>query len=285
MKQILFILIIWTMLPFHGHARNPYHESDAVPKGFECFQINDRQSIFIEYTVPVNGYSVKAMRTAYNVEGKQQEEIVFHFENEETNSKFFVRTNNFYYYDRCFTDEETTKSEEVIICENEPPCAFIDVDFDGEKELVIYCYEHCSEVYNLGNAYPELITDKPFTELDENSKFDPISKTFTNVFYAGGGDKTVFTYQKQDYYYWYTDRVEAYNTYKFELVNVDVKEYNVIPITRHKVYQRIGNKLELVKKELIIEDLESLKLLEEDLKTCQDCLLSEEYDDFFNNEK
>ena len=72
---------------------------------------------------------------------------------------------------------------------------------------MIYCYEHCSEVYNLGNAYPELITDKPFTELDENSKFDPISKTFTNVFYAGGGDKTVFTYQKQDYYYWYTDRL------------------------------------------------------------------------------
>lgn len=149
MKQILFIPIIWVMLPFHGHARKPYHESDTIPKGFECFQINDRQSIFIEYTVPVNGYSVKAMRTAYNVEGKQQEEIVFHFENEETNSKFFVRTNNFYYYDNCFTDEETTKSEEVIICENEPPCAFIDVDFDEKEELVIYCYEHCLEVYNL----------------------------------------------------------------------------------------------------------------------------------------
>ena len=101
----------------------------------------------------------------------------------------------------------------------------------------------------------------------------------------GGGDKTVFTYQRQDYDYWFTDRAEAYNTYKFELVNVDVKEYNVIPIVRHKVYQRIGNKLELVKKELIIEDLESLKLLEEDLETCQDLLLSKEYEDFFNDEK
>ena len=285
MKQILFILIIWTMLPFHGYARNPYHESNTVPKGFECFQMDDRQNIFIEYTVPVNGYSVKVMHTNYNARKHLQDETILYFENEEINSKFFVRTNNFYYYDRCFTDEETTESEEVIICENEPPCAFIDVDFDEKEELVIYCYEHCSEVYNLENAYPELITDKPFTELDENSKFDPISKTFTNVFYAGGGDKTVFTYQKQDYYYWYTDRVGAYNTYKFELVNVDVKEYNVIPITRHKVYQRIGNKLELVKKELIIENWESLKLLEEDLETCQDQLLSKEYEDFFNDEE
>ena len=41
MKQILFIPIIWVMLPFHGHARKPYHESDTIPKGFECFQIND----------------------------------------------------------------------------------------------------------------------------------------------------------------------------------------------------------------------------------------------------
>lgn len=286
MKQILFILTIWTMLPFHGSARNPYHESDTIPKGFECFQMDNRQSIFIEYTVPVNGYSVKVMHTNYDVRQHRQDETIFYFENEETNSKFFIRSKNFYCYYSCpVKDRETTKSGEVIICENEPPCAFIDVDFDEKEELVIYCYEHCSEVYNLENAYPELITDKPFTELDQNSKFDPISKTFTNVFYAGGGDKTVFTYQKQDYYYWYTDKVGAYNFYKFELVNIDVKEYNVIPITRHKVYQRIGNKLELIKKELIIENLESLKLLEEDLETCQDLLLSKQYEDFFNNEE
>ena len=267
------------MLPFHGSARNPYHESDTIPKGFECFQ-TDCQRVFINYTVSVKGYSVKAMWIIYDEEkAPQKEETVIHFENEETGSTFYVRTGN-------KIDYNLDETERVITLDKEPPCTFLDADFDGKKELLIFYGDGSSEVYNLEGAYPELITEKPFTELNQNSKFDPVSKTFTNVSYSNGGlGKTVFTYQRQDYDYWFTEKVGAYNCYKFELVNIDVKEHNVIPITRHKVYQRIGNKLELIKKELIIEDLESLKLLEEDLETCQDLLLSKEYEDFFNNEE
>ena len=279
MKQILFILTIWTMLPFHGSARNPYHESDTIPKGFECFQ-TDCQRVFINYTVSVKGYSVKAMWIIYDEEkAPQKEETVIHFENEETGSTFYVRTGN-------KIDYNLDETERVITLDKEPPCTFLDADFDGKKEQLIFYGNGSSEDYNLEGAYPELITEKPFTELNQNSKFDPVSKTFTNVSYSNGGlGKTVFTYQRQDYDYWFTEKVGAYNCYKFELVNIDVKEHNVIPITRHKVYQRIGNKLELIKKELIIEDLESLKLLEEDLETCQDLLLSKEYEELFNNEE
>ena len=114
------------MLPFHGSARNPYHESDTIPKGFECFQ-TDCQRVFINYTVSVKGYSVKAMWIIYDEEkAPQKEETVIHFENEETGSTFYVRTGN-------KIDYNLDETERVITLDKEPPCTFLDADFDGKE--------------------------------------------------------------------------------------------------------------------------------------------------------
>ena len=98
----------------------------------------------------------------------------------------------------------------------------------------------------------EKMTDYPFTELNPSTKFDTINKTFTNIFSSGN---SWYTYiYKQNTYQYMDIEYDNYTTHIIELDSAFIDEGDATPVRVRSAYKRKGNKMELVKREIINYD-------------------------------
>ena len=98
----------------------------------------------------------------------------------------------------------------------------------------------------------EKMTGYPFTELNPTTKFDTINKTFTNTFSWG---ESWYTYiYKQKKYQYMNIEYNNYTTHIIELDSAFIDEGDATPVRIRSAYKRKGNKMELVKREIVNYD-------------------------------
>lgn len=226
----------------------------SVPKGFECF---DSPRVYIEYKQPIHGYTVKAMWLPYIAEdgttGETGHTTLLHFQS--TDNEFTINLNAKQVFDTLCYHYPHLKDGEVLYWDYAPkgddeilprysPITFLDVDFDGEEELLIMDYLNGSydnntyKVYKVHENYAELMAEEPFDYLETSAQFNSINKTITTIS-SGGQDSTyTYIYQLKDYDIMYGDQPKRIS--RFEMVKADIYDHH-----GHRVYSRKGNKLEL----------------------------------------
>ncbi len=231
----------------------------STPKGFECF---NQPRVYIKYNQKVNGYTVKAMWLPYTNDSMTVEtgiSTILHFSND--SNEFSINLEAKTIIDTACYNYENLKDGDVLYWDYTPndtnailphytPFSFADVDFDGEEELVIlnyqngtYCY-NTYKIYKVHQYYAEEMTEPPFKDIEDSSVFDYENKTITTFLFGGFGNYTSYVYKPIEYETMYGD--EPITVSKFELVEANVKDDLGL-----RTYQRIGNRLELVKQEQI----------------------------------
>lgn len=228
----------------------------SYPKGFECFEIRSKR-FFVEYTQPVEGYMLKAMwLTKYDNYG---DAIILNLDNGE--QKYSLRINRNDIMESDILDLGTykyiskIKNGEVIKLDMTPPIYFYDVDFDEENELLIeniggWGGRHFYDVYKMNYNSLELMTEFPFTELDAGTHFNREDKSFANS-YSWGNTWYTFFYKQKDYQYM-TIEFESIVKKKIELDSVFIDRGDATPVRIHEAYKRKGDRMELVKRDLLI---------------------------------
>lgn len=228
----------------------------SYPKGFECFEIRSKR-FFVEYTQPVEGYMLKAMwLTKYDNYG---DAIILNLDNGE--QKYSLRINRNDIMESDILDLGTykyiskIKNGEVIKLDMTPPIYFYDVDFDEENELLIeniggWGGRPFYDVYKMNYNSLELMTEFPFTELDAGTHFNREDKSFTNS-YSWGNTWYTFFYKQKDYQYM-TIEFESIVKKKIELDSVFIDRGDATPVRIHEAYKRKGDRMELVKRDLLI---------------------------------
>lgn len=184
------------------------------------------------------------------------ENTILYLENRE--KRYIIHTENLPFsidlYEK--TKYSDLKDGKIVYIDKEPPIHFFDVDFDGEKELIISYYggwygRPYYEVYKMNSDYPKLMDEYPFTELDCETRFDTINKTITNI-YASRHDREVHIYKQKVYEYRISDFDYAEKKI-MELDSVDMMELK-FPAYIHRTYKRDGYKMKQIKRELVIYD-------------------------------
>ena len=157
-------------------------------------------NISIHYKQKVNGYDVSVKILPDSIQegyfsdiATREAELTFKKDNQELIVK------NLYYGDKSLIADSLTNgmtidytlfemSESGTFRGNQSPFFFLDVDFDGEDELLVCLWEemgyrgyHAYQAYetNVGGGTHQLspIQDEPFNELNDYTEFDPINKT------------------------------------------------------------------------------------------------------------
>lgn len=228
----------------------------SYPKGFECFEIRSKR-FFVEYTQPVEGYMLKAMWLTKN--DNYGDAIILNLDNGE--QKYSLRINRNDIMESDILDLGTykyiskIKNGEVIKLDMTPPIYFYDVDFDEENELLIeniggWGGRPFYDVYKMNYNSLELMTEFPFTELDAGTHFNREDKSFTNS-YSWGNTWYTFFYKQKDYQYM-TIEFESIVKKKIELDSVFIDRGDATPVRIHEAYKRKGDRMELVKRDLLI---------------------------------
>lgn len=249
MKNI-FILIATTMALLSCNQKKP----STIPQEFECF---NQPRVFIKYKQSINGYNVKAMWLPYvgkdGTTGETGQTTLLHFKSVDNefsinlDAKHVFDTLCYHYPhlkdgDVLYWDYAVKDSNEVL--PKYSPFSFYDVDFDGEKELLIMDYQNGTysnntyKVYKIHEYYAELMDEEPFDYLETSTKFDSINKTIIKTVTGGHGSICTYTYQLKDYETIYWD--EPVTVSKFELMKAEIFDDR----HEHRVYQRKGDKLE-----------------------------------------
>jgi len=226
-------------------------------KGLNC------PRVYIKYKQPINGYTVKVLWMPYTDENGYTSETgnaILYFENED---------NHFYIQTKCYRDTTVyshthledgdvlfwnyTPKKKGEILSQYSPFFFSDVNFDGEKELLINDYNGGSrgsnsyEVYKIHSYYADIIKEAPFANLENGqTEFDPKEETIKLHLNFSAFEYAIHTYKKikQDKIEW----TEPEDSYKFELVRVDIHN-QYTDSKEHKVYIKDGYKYKLVKDE------------------------------------
>lgn len=227
------------------------------------FKDLNRPRVYIKYKQPVNGYTVKVLWMPYTDENGYTAETgnaILYFENED---------NHFYIQTKCYRDTAVyshthledgdvlfwnyTPKKKGEILSQYSPFFFSDVNFDGEKELLINDYNGGSrgsnsyEVYKIHPYYADIIKEAPFANLENGqTEFDPKEETIKLHLNFSAFEYAIHTYKKvkQEKIEW----TEPEDSYKFELVRVDIHN-QYTDSKEHKVYIKDGYKYKLVKDE------------------------------------
>ena len=227
------------------------------------FKDLNRPRVYIKYKQPVNGYTVKVLWMPYTDENGYTAETgnaILYFENED---------NHFYIQTKCYRDTAVyshthLEDDDVLFWNYTPkkkgeilsqysPFFFSDVNFDGEKELLINDYNGGSrgsnsyEVYKIHPYYADIIKEAPFANLENDmTDFDSANKTITCHYSLSSFESTTHIYKqvKQEKIEW----TEPEDSYKFELVRVDIHN-QYTDSKEHKVYIKGGYKYKLIKDE------------------------------------
>ncbi len=227
------------------------------------FKDLNRPRVYIKYKQPVNGYTVKVLWMPYTDENGYTAETgnaILYFENED---------NHFYIQTKCYRDTAVyshthLEDDDVLFWNYTPkkkgeilsqysPFFFSDVNFDGEKELLINDYNGGSrgsnsyEVYKIHPYYADIIKEAPFVNLENDmTDFDSANKTITCHYSLSSFESTTHIYKqvKQEKIEW----TEPEDSYKFELVRVDIHN-QYTDSKEHKVYIKDGYKYKLIKDE------------------------------------
>ena len=220
------------------------------------FKDLNRPRVYIKYKQPVNGYTVKVLWMPYTDENGYTAETgnaILYFENED---------NHFYIQTKCYRDTAVyshthLEDDDVLFWTYTPkkkgeilsqysPFFFSDVNFDGEKELLINDYNGGSrgsnsyEVYKIHPYYADIIKEAPFANLENDmTDFDSANKTITCHYSLSSFESTTHIYKqvKQEKIEW----TEPEDSYKFELVRVDIHN-QYTDSKEHKVYIKDGYK-------------------------------------------
>ncbi|GGK00088.1 hypothetical protein GCM10007084_24380 [Parabacteroides faecis] len=217
--------------------------------------------VYIKYKQPINGYTVKVLWLPFTDKSGYTAETgnaVLHFESE--NNHFYIQTQS--YRDTAVYSHTHLKDGDVLFWNYTPkkkgeilskysPFFFSDVNFDGENELLINCYNGGSkgsntyEVYKIHPYYAEIIKDAPFASLENDmTDFDLTNKTITCHYPLSSFESITHIYKQVK-----QERMnfgELETDYKFELVKVDIHN-QYTDSKEHKVYIKDGYNYKLVK--------------------------------------
>lgn len=254
-KAILFIFFVVIVLSSWNQLR-----LSTVPQGFECF---NQPRVFIKYKQPINGYTVKAMWFPYvsedGITGETGITTILHFKKADNefvinlDAKHIIDTLCYQYPnlkdgDVLYWDYAAKKSDEVLPMYS--PFFFYDVDFDGKDELLITNYQNGEysnntyQVYKIHKYYAELMKEEPFNNLETTTEFDSVNKTIVRISTGGQGSICKYTYKLKNYETVCGDRPVTVS--KFEMVKADILDDQ----HEHRIYQRKGDKMELISKTL-----------------------------------
>lgn len=195
------------------------------------YDTKDSVTVNLQYSEPINGYTVTAICVvdttsnydSPNTNGNRNAIVgraYIHFCNDTT--QFTIENPQFSDYtlmanqtplqnginiNATYTPfSPNNSSDHMIFNGNESPFFFYDIDFDGEKELIVTLWEGME--YHGHNAYraykvknsPDAVLEpmgKPFNQLDDYSQIDIIAKTIS---ICKGIDAA---------------KIQGYDTYKF----------------------------------------------------------------------
>ena len=229
-------------------------KSEQYETDFESF---NQPRVFIKYNQPVNGYMVKIMWFQYGEIGN----ALFCLEKDgEVHYLFVEKWSDKFLYDKYCDDNVKYPNDTIIDLNYTPkldnekylsdssPFFFSDIDFDGKDEFIINRFKGGSkgsnayEVYKVGKGEITLISEPPFTELENGQcEFSSINKTVTIHKHDGVYHYVRNTYQAKQYEIMNWDKPTT--QYKFELIN----SY-IINNDEYKKYNRMGEKLQLIEK-------------------------------------
>lgn len=187
-------------------------------------QIDEQEAICVKliYDKPIEGYEVTADWRPFEASGCETGRITINFHNTSTGKEFqYVNKEKFSSYHTdliaatdgfdgykngyTYTIQYVTKTNPF---EESPldyylPFQFYDVDFDGEKELLINNYEKGQQgngydVFEITDAGLEEKSYPPFDSVDNMMKFDNQSKIISCYMHDGSYYAMEVRYQKVD---------------------------------------------------------------------------------------
>lgn len=168
---------------------------------FEDLNI-DNKRLFIQYNQPVEGYAVTGVCFPLAGYDRDREhefvgKAILHFESEDNHfdiyNAYFSDSTLYYVNEQSFVDGQVLhldylpkKADEYLGYNT--PFFFQDVDFDGEKELLVNNWRcgirHSNhyEVYKIEKGKARLLTAPLFDEMDDSmTRFDSIQQTIRLV--------------------------------------------------------------------------------------------------------
>lgn len=179
--------------------------------------IVENPKVLIRYNEPINDYIVKVdWFPSKGADGVGQaimefthstRKTVFYIFNEYFSDPYLIDLVNDFSY--VFRDGEsfllnyTPPQKDELIGHN-TPFQFLDVDFDGEEELLINrwrCGHRSWNIYDVYKGkpyYSEHVTTKPFDNLEDGSEFDFKNKTITQYWSSGCDNFTKLVYRRHE---------------------------------------------------------------------------------------
>lgn len=181
------------------HKRGEYDKNTAWIKHLNTLNADDESDkidVYFKYNKPIDGYEVTMLWHPFDSKGCETGTAIINFRNIATNKSFqYINNEKFNGY---HTDQITFAKEfrgyadgDVFYLDNsvpeQPECyettinyyqmvQFVDVDFDGEKELLISDWGQCQqgngyEVYDVTNRGLVFKTQPPYDNIDNVTKF------------------------------------------------------------------------------------------------------------------
>lgn len=222
MKLKLIILIFTTILTLSCHKANvdtkkDIDKVDAVKKTLpkSASATIEKQLVTLRYKKPVNGYRITIKWTLYESYEDISKGLAVIYFKKDKGCRFCLIDSNF--VSNIFVTKngkETLTNDSLIyldyppktkrnILRNDVPFSFEDVDFDGEKELIITVFGEgqrhidifrvfkLDSVGNLVKQSKQVTYQKPYIDFDGFTRFDKKDKTVTNTF-DGGADNSSY---------------------------------------------------------------------------------------------
>ena len=201
-----------------------------------------RDRLNIIYNQSVEGYSVKVTlspRTLFG--GADPAPVMMEFHNEHTKAKFYVfnpsftihssnssfwtryKNNNFKYDETVYLDFEV----EDYGLPYHAPFGFLDIDFDGEKELLINNWgagqRGCSiyDIYKIRGNTVQQLTNPPFDRIDDLCKLNHEDKVI--IVHSSGGAQI-----------WINEYYRCLPNGQFELYRVEGMDFPYYNITEKR---------------------------------------------------
>ena len=198
---------------YNYYRKGEYNPDDEWIKHLNTLNAeedNDKIDVYFKYNEPIDGYEVTMIWHPFENKGCETGTAIINFRNIATNKSLqYVNNEKFNSY---HTDQISFSKEfrgyadgDVFYFDNSVPeqpeyydptinyyqmAQFLDVDFDGEKELLISDWGQCQqgnsyEVYDITNNGLVLKTQPPYNEIDNCTKFY-YDKKQIEVFTHGG---------------------------------------------------------------------------------------------------
>ena len=211
-----FILLLGLCLLGCNHQHNETSNKDKNTIIPDVLVKDNQLRVFVKYKQPVNGYTVSIcwVDTLY----EECDHVVIRFQNNE--HEFFVE-NPLYSDNNLFQEIQSLKNDTLIETDYTPfeptsntsdnmlfngsksPFFFFDIDFDGEKELIVTLFEgmghhghNAYKVYKIPATKNHIVLSpmqgEPFNDLNDYTEIDTVRKLIITPYDIGirfGGNK------------------------------------------------------------------------------------------------